>query len=107
MKTKYIIINETTEIPSRDFKEHGSIADALTARGLQNGSFSQNGEFETLEAARAELAKHRTAYRIQAGFAGVRFYAADVYYIAERGYNDDWDEWEDTGSYEFAEEAEE
>lgn len=106
MKIRYIIINETAEFSKHEFKEYGNAADALTASGMQNGSFTQIGEFETFEAAKAELAKYHTEYGLMSGYAGVKFYAADIYYIEEQKYNEEWDEWESTGDYEFAEETE-
>ena len=106
MNTRYVIINESAEFSKHDFKQYGNAADALTASGMQNGSFTQIGEFETFEEAKAELAKYRTECGLVSGYAGVKFYAADIYYIEEQQYNEDWNEWEPTGDYEFAEETE-
>lgn len=53
--TRYVIINETTEVSVRNFSNSGSLFDALCIGGLKNGSFSEIAVCETMEQARDEL----------------------------------------------------
>lgn len=106
MKTRFVIINETPEISVRDFRTSGTLFNALCINGLQNGSFDEIAVCETMNEARDELAKYRSSAALTSGFAGVKFYSADIYYIEEQEYDEEYDEWQPTGDYEAAAEEE-
>lgn len=102
--TRYAIINEpSVEISARDMKQYGNIIDAHVANGMMNGTFTIVDTADTIEKAREKLARYKCTYGMTSGFAGVKFYSANLTYFAEQEYDDDYEEWNDTGDYEYAE----
>lgn len=101
---RYAIINEpNVEISANEFKKYGNIVDAHTANGMQNGTFAIKDIADTLEEAREKLKAYKCSYGKTSGFAGVKFYGADLTYIAEQEWDTEYEEWNDTGDYEYAE----
>lgn len=82
--------------------KNNSLFDALCINGLQNGSYDEVVACETLEQARCELEKYKSSACLSSGFSGVKFFSADIYYIEEQEYDEEYDEWQPTGGYEAA-----
>lgn len=101
---RYAIINEPhVEISVNEYKKYGDIINAHIANGMRNGTYDTIEVFDTFEEAKAKLKNYKCSYTLTNGFANVKFYLADFTYIAEQEYDSDYEEWEDTGNYEFAE----
>ena len=100
---RYVIINEPCEISINEFKKYGNIIDAHMANGMRNGTYSIVEVFDTLEEAMVKLKEYKCTYRITSGFANVKFYIANLIYIVEQEYNNDYEEWKNTDEYDFAE----
>lgn len=90
--TKYVIISEKAESRTADV-----INEAMN-EGLQNGSYTVLAEVETIEDARKILSKHK----IHPEKSGKR-YESYLVYADEQEYDESIEEWESTGTYEFAE----
>lgn len=112
-KIRYQLINEEAEMPL-DFKkrykersyEDASVADFLCITGMQNGGYSVIGTYDDFESASLALSKLTTQYRIVSGMVN-KFYVADIYYVEEQELVDEEDEeWQPTGNYDFAKEEE-
>lgn len=93
---KWEIINETSELKATT--KASEIIDKFFESGIGNGTTAVIANVETLEEARKLLADYRCTSRIM---STVRM--CDFYYAAEVEYDEDYDEWEQTGNYEFAE----
>lgn len=99
---RYVIINEyPVELSTKAVKSN-TLFDALCVNGLQNGNFEEIAICETMEQARDELKKYKSSACLSSGYANVKFYSAEIYYIEEQEYDEEYDEWQPTGDYEAA-----
>lgn len=89
---RYLVISEKAETKTEDV-----INEAMN-EGLQNGSYTVLAEVETIEDARKILSKHK----IRPEKNGKR-YESYLVYADEQEYDESIEEWESTGTYEFAE----
>lgn len=89
--TKYVIISEKAETRTAD------VINEAMENGLQNGYYSVLAEVDTIEQARDILVKHT----IKPEKCGNR-YESYLVYAEEQEYNDISEEYESTGTYEFA-----
>ena len=100
--TRYTLFKENAEISETAFKKYdGDIINALFEK--DRDSMEAVKSFDTREEALAELQKHNCTYYRTSGFANVHFYACEYWYIEEEEYNEDYEEWETTGDFDFAE----
>lgn len=99
---RYAIRNIShAEISKRDYDKYGNILDAFIANG-NNYTYDEIGVFDDLEKAKEELQKYKCSYGLANGWANVSFYSANLYYIEELEYDEDYEEWENIGIYDFA-----
>lgn len=102
-KTRWTIKHfRYAEISLRDYAFSGhSVINAFVANGL-NGDADVLGTVGTYAEACAELEKHRCSANLTSG-NGNKFYSCEFYFAAEEEYDPEYDEWSDSGNYEFAE----
>lgn len=89
---RYLVISEKAETKTEDV-----INEAMN-EGLQNGYYTVLAEVETIEDARKILSQHK----IHPEKSGKR-YESYLVYAEEQEYDEDSEQWETTGTYEFAE----
>lgn len=92
---------ERTEISKQQFKKYGNLVDAFVADGM-NCTADSLGVFDDRAKALASLENYKCSAHLVSGYANVKFYEADMIYLEEQSYNEDWEEWESTGNYDFA-----
>lgn len=101
---KWEIINEyNVEMDAKT--KSSAIIDKLFENGIGNCTKDTVATVETLEEARDVLGNYKCTSRIASAFAS-KVRIGDFYYAAEVEYNEDYEEWEQTGNFEFAEIAE-
>ena len=104
--TRYAIIKEKAEISRSDFeRSDGDIFGAVSAKGMQNGSFNTLGTVETREQALDILAEYQTTLRLVDGLNNKPFFESDLFYIEEQKYDEENEEWNATGNYDAAEQG--
>lgn len=97
---KWEIIKETSELKANT--KASEIIDKFFESGIGNGATTVITTVETLEEARKLLADYKCTSRIMSTFAS-KVRMCDFYYAAEVEYDEDYEEWEQTGNFEFAE----
>lgn len=89
---KYVIIEEKAETRTTD------VVNEAMDDGLQNGYYNVLAEVETIEEARKILSKHIITPKKNG-----KIYTSYLVYAEKQEYNESLEEWESTGTYEFAE----
>lgn len=101
---KWEIINEyNVEMNAKT--SAAEIIDKLFENGIGNCTKDTVATVETLEEAKEVLRNYKCTSRI-ASTSASKVRICDFYYAAEVEYDEDYEEWEQTGNFEFAEIAE-
>lgn len=99
------------EISQRAMNEYENIIDAFTADGM-NYKSDELGTFDNREKALEELGKYRCTAKAMTSYGVLvsinecmkpKYYEANMIYLEAQEYNEDWEDWESTGEYDFAE----
>ena len=99
------------EISTRAMREYENAIDAFIADGM-NYKPDELGSYESREQALEALKEHRCTVKAMTSYGVLvavdecdkpKFYEADMVYIDEQEYDEDFESWESTGECEFAE----
>ena len=70
--------------------------------GMRNGATTIVGEYSTLDEARNALKAFRCSYSETSAFANTSFFSVSLTYIEEYSYDEEYEEWNEEGEYDFA-----